>query len=662
MRKRLRDSLVPEVVLWWLFFASRLVDILILPAYNDEAATIQFSRYIPQGQLSWVLTLLLRRDGKMLWPIVMRLFAPNGPESLWVLRAVTAVLLMLTFVSTMTLGRMLVSRTAGRLAGLFYIVSAMTFFNERQAWADNLMAAFSALAMVLTVMMIQTRRARYVLPLALTMLAATLSKVTGALVLGVPLAGVLVLTTDKQARWRTLLFASASVALVLGIMAALYALGGPLESPPEANQEQPFSRVVGALLGNACKVSTLCEGTSGVLAGIRPNFAISHVYGGWMWFLFGPPLVILVLGSLAWLGSRDWWRVVGFLWLVMLGRTIPLVSISGWISIRNFLYLPVPMIVLAALALVGLWRLPWRTRDTIKPALRTGYTAGVILLGLGAAFWTAPLDLAFVDEPQEVVVPPLHPYNCLYRDHFAFAYGYPEASQTLSDWMEVDPRPINVIAGHDRYIIPYWGPRLGDIEEWGKPHVTHVNVALWLIEDESVFFIDEVPARSLPDEPFGARTETVALHDIPCGEGVAIRVRRLVESGPEVQHAIYEAVFPNPNDEAEQYRAVATHLIDTGAEGAVVVYPPNQFDLLNSRLQWGTQLGGVYVVGDTWPLDPHEVEQSLGELAAEHGQLHVVLLEEDRGDPTHAIENWLSANMELVSEHWFGPVRLLSYK
>jgi hypothetical protein len=131
--------------------------------------------------------------------------------------------------------------------------------------------------------------------------------------------------------------------------------------------------------------------------------------------------------------------------------------------------------------------------------------------------------------------------------------------------------------------------------------------------------------------------------------------------GSEIRHSIYEVVFPNPNDHAEQYRAIALHLIDTGAEGAVVVYPPNQFDLLDSRLQWGTEISGVYAIGDSWPLDTQAVADTLEALAAEHAELQVVFLEETSGDPTGFIRNWLDENLTLVSQEWFGQVELLSY-
>ena len=166
----------------------------------------------------------------------------------------------------------------------------------------------------------------------------------------------------------------------------------------------------------------------------------------------------------------------------------------------------------------------------------------------------------------------------------------------------------------------------------------------------------------IPDEPFGATLETVDTFSAQCGDTeVLIRVQRIADEGPNIRQWIYEQLFANPNDIAEQYRAIALQLIDSGAEGAVVVYPPNQFHLLDSRLQWGTDIDGVYAVGDMWPLDTQAVADSLESLAAEHAELHVVLLEETRGDPTGFIREWLEEHLTLVSQEWFGSTELLHY-
>jgi hypothetical protein len=140
-----------------------------------------------------------------------------------------------------------------------------------------------------------------------------------------------------------------------------------------------------------------------------------------------------------------------------------------------------------------------------------------------------------------------------------------------------------------------------------------------------------------------------------------MRVRRLVDAGPELRDSIYGIVFPDPNDSEEQYRAIATHLIENGADGAVVVYPPHQRDLLASRLEWGTEIDGLFAIDDSWPLDTEAAAGLLEGLAAEHQDLHVVFLDETQGDPDGFIRGWLDDHLTFVSQEWFGPVELLHY-
>jgi hypothetical protein len=275
--------------------------------------------------------------------------------------------------------------------------------------------------------------------------------------------------------------------------------------------------------------------------------------------------------------------------------------------------------------------------------------------------WSLPTDVAFIRYPPSVVIPGYPIYECSDEQEVSYAYGYDDAAQTLRAWAESHPGRVNVVAANDKKIAPYWGPRVGTIREWrDRSQSLLSDVALWVLAGESVFFVDKVPVTPIPDEPYRATVETVAVHPLPC-QGAEVRVRRLVDPGPDVRHRIYEIVFPSPHEYADQYRAIAQHLIDSEAQGIAVVYPPHQLELLDARLQWGTTLDGVVVVGDSWPLDTVQAAETLESLAAEHGQLHVVLLQEDLGDPDHAIESWLDANMQRTSELWFGPVRLLSY-
>jgi hypothetical protein len=636
----------------WVFLATRLWNTLTLPTFMDEGSMISRARFIERGQ--FVFDPLIRK-GKWLQPAAMSLFSPDGPESLWLSRAVSALLALFSVAACISLGRMLASRDVGRLAGAFYIFPALGFFIERSAVSEVWMAGFSALALALTVRMILTRQTRYVLPLGLTMAAAFLSKISAATLLGVPLIAAWVLVRRAEDRWTSILRSGLSVAVSVAVVLTLYA-AALRQNPRRAAttwQSIPF--------GSACDWSEICEGIAPVLAEVGDNLGNVTTYGLWSWLLIGPPMLALAISSLAFLrGARG--RGIVFLWLTILIRAVPLIAVASWLPIRNFLSLLVPLAVLAAMTINEFRQLSHR--HVRRPLLRKGIAIVIAVGALIAPLWSLPLNVAFANKPQEVVVPPRDPYGCEARHRsYRYGHGYLEVSQTLQDWVASNRQRANVVAEHQRHMLSYWGPRVGDVEQWeDESDSLRVKVAQWLIESESVFFVDELPTRSIPDEPFGAILEPVAIHSIPCGDHHrSIRVRRLVADSPELRRSIYEIVFPSPNDVAEQYRAIALHLIDTQAEGAVIVYPPNQFDLLDDRLQWGTELNGVYALGDMWPLDAQLVEEELEDLSAEHRELHVILLAEESGDPAHVIETWLNAHMQLEQELGFGPVRVLNF-
>lgn len=651
--KRISASWLPEIGILWVFLASRLWNTLTLPSYMDEGSMLTRARFMERGQ--FVFDPLVR-IGKWLQPAAMSLFSPDGPESLWLSRAVTALLAMLSVAACISLGRMLASRNVGRLAGAFYIFPSLAFFVERHAVSDDWMAGFSALALALTVRMILTRQARYVLPLGLTMAAAFLSKISAATLLPVPFIAAWVLARRAEDRGTNLLRSGLSVALSVAVVGTLYAVALRQNPQPAATSWQ------GIPLGSICDWSKICEGIAPVLADLGHNLGNIIAYGMWAWMLVGPPMLALTISSLAFLrGTRG--RGIVFLWLTMLIRAVPLVVVASWLHIRNFLVQIVPLTVLAAMSISEFRQLSHR--HVKRPLLRKRIAIMIAGAALIAPLWSLPRNVTFATRPQEVFVPPRDPYNCELRHRsYRYGYGYLEVSQTLQDWIANDHRRANVIAEDGRHMLSYWGPRMGNVEGWDGSDSLRVKVAQWLIADELIFFVDEVPTRPIPtpmpDEPFGAILETVAVHPIPCGD-VSMRVRRLVADSPELRRSIYEIVFPSPNDVAEQYRAIALHLIDTQAEGAVVVYPPNQFELLDNRLQWGTELDGVYALGDMWPLNAQLVEEELEDLSAEHRELHVVLLAEENGDPEHVIETWLNTNMQLEEELWFGPVRVLNY-
>jgi hypothetical protein len=295
-----------------------------------------------------------------------------------------------------------------------------------------------------------------------------------------------------------------------------------------------------------------------------------------------------------------------------------------------------------------------------SPGQRKWATGLACLLAGAAVGWHLVTAVTWIRTPYAAGIPPPDSfiYDC--GDFSGYAYGYGRVRDALREWDRAHEGRTSVVAADRTFMGAYWGERVGGLEGWQEESALRVVLARWLGAGDTIFFVDEVPLNAIPDSPFGATLEEVAAISDPCGDDV-VRLRRMTGAGPEIQRDLYEVAFPDPNEIAEQYRAMAVYLIETGAQGAVVVYPPNQLDLLANRLAWGTELDGVYAIGDSWPLDTQAVASELEGLAAEHGDLHVVFYEETRGDREGTIRGWLDANMRPVSQDWFGPVELLHY-
>ena len=153
----------------------RLTDLYVLPVFADEGLHIQRARLFAADTPNYPFLMY----GKYFLSVLLALFDVGGPHGLWLARAVVAVMSMLSCAACMRLGQQLISRQVGLLAGLLYAVLPQAVFFERQALADSLMAAFGSLALVLTLCLVKRSSVKVMIGLALVLVLAILSKLTG---------------------------------------------------------------------------------------------------------------------------------------------------------------------------------------------------------------------------------------------------------------------------------------------------------------------------------------------------------------------------------------------------------------------------------------------------------------------------------------------------
>ena len=121
----------------------------------------------------------------------------------------------MSVVAGIAAGRRLWGPRTGFVFGLLYVACPFALFYDRLALTDPPMAAFAALALLLTVRLHEDPRPGLALLLCLALVAAVLTKATALLVVVIPLAGLLLLGPLEARRVRAFLLAILAAAAVL---------------------------------------------------------------------------------------------------------------------------------------------------------------------------------------------------------------------------------------------------------------------------------------------------------------------------------------------------------------------------------------------------------------------------------------------------------------
>ena len=195
-----------------LYLASRLFGLTRLPLFLDETQHIRWAVDIASGEK------LLRpwNYGKGLSVFLNALVFPWAFDRyLWASRALTVAFGALSLFAGIAAGRRLFDGATGLVFGLLCVACPFALFHDRLALTDPPMAAFAALALLLTVRLHDDPRPGPALLLALALVAAVLTKATALLVAVIPLAGLLLLGPIEKRRTRAFVLALAASAALL---------------------------------------------------------------------------------------------------------------------------------------------------------------------------------------------------------------------------------------------------------------------------------------------------------------------------------------------------------------------------------------------------------------------------------------------------------------
>lgn len=161
------------------YFATRLINLALLPIFTDEAIYIRWSQ-IGSRDAAWRFISLT--DGKQpLFTWIMMFFLKLFPfDPLITGRLVSVCAGFISLIGIITLSAELFrNRTAALMTGLLYVISPFSMMYDRMALYDSLVAALFIWSLYISVRLVRTLRFDTAMVLGLILGAAMLNKSSG---------------------------------------------------------------------------------------------------------------------------------------------------------------------------------------------------------------------------------------------------------------------------------------------------------------------------------------------------------------------------------------------------------------------------------------------------------------------------------------------------
>lgn len=616
----------------------RLVATMRLPLFVDEAIHILRAHRVVEGQIFFSDN--IRGIRKWLYPNMLALFRPMGPEGPWLARALSALAGAVAISACVALGNMVGDRRAGLLAGLLYAVLPLAVFHERQALADPVMAALTAVCLVLMVRL--ARRPRWWVALALGVLlaAACLTKLSALPFLVLPLVAVVVLAEGWEGRWRGLAFSGGALGVAVGLGWFVYQqfvrqreMGGAVRRVVRDNLRLLIGSGEAGDYANRLVVSL-------------PDYVETFVrYVGWV------PLALAGLAVV--------WAIAGkkrreVLFLIVPGLVFSLVPVlavrpAEALAPRYFLVNAAPLVVMVALA----WGLlvEW-VRAQGRMAAR--WVGGVVLVAmLVPAVW---FDASLIRDPAGA--PLARVDRGQYIEGQPSGYGHADvAAALLEAWHAGGEEELVVLTtGSAVWLQAYLGPRVAVIDSFG-PQTGYQEEALpgWLAGGP-VYIVEEWRVARLPSSVHGLQLADRGTY--MSGGG---RLSLFLVSGVEGPFAdrVYDSLAPDPAGMGGDYAALAGALAGDVTPRTVLVFPAGHAAALGEL----SDLDVRPLSPGGWPLERERVDALLDGLELGEGgtPLEVILVDEARTDPERVILLGLQRELYFERQEWFGLVHRLRY-
>lgn len=398
-----RTPYLPLLVIFLIFMAIRLHQLMSFPPFLDEIDHIAWSRDVYTfhpftGAI----------NGKLFGLWWLAPFGLYGDGVLWLARAVTLLFGLIGVAALYRLGRDLVSVEAGLWAALLYVISPFMFFYERLALMDSYTMTWGILLAWASVKWAKAPRARYAILCGIILIMPLLAKATGLMLVVVPILALLFLPPRiTKAHLKT-------AAIVYGIFAGFW---GPFYL---------FLRWRGySYFGTATNVVGTSETgnlVSRLLSNIGETIQIDVIY-------FTVPVVIGGIALALFLLIRHT-RIAAFILSLTLIPLGGLLLFATKMSAR-YIMLHVPFLILwLAVGLTLLARMV--KQKWLVP----------VIVGAWTLLFVIPFLSQYWRDPAQLVLTPLERLEYITSD--ASGYGLEDAAQVLKTQSSIPGQSVLV--------------------------------------------------------------------------------------------------------------------------------------------------------------------------------------------------------------------------
>jgi len=634
------------LILILLGFGVRIVDVMKIPFFSDEAWHLIRSHFILQGQ-----TFAGMDQNKWLYGYIVSWFNPTGPEGPWIARYINILWAVISLSACIGLGRLLDKPLTGLLAGLIYSVVPLTVFHERQALTDPQVTAFAALSMIFMVKLAKTRRWQWGALLIAALILGRATKPTILPFMLLPLVATALwmlpanhftlkpLFEDKFANWKRmtvpLVFSVLSIIAVLAFGEGLIAVASASGISPRDQVSVESTNTIISLIGTPELIPRLQDDLT-VLIDAALRYA-------------GLVAVLGVVMALIWAAARrEKWREVLFL----LGPAVVFVSMviiaerptsTGEIATRYLLINMVAFSVLSALGLRITAERIGQANIQLEPIFLGGSILAILIPSLiwDVGMITDPVNLAWNKYDRRVY----------FEDTTSGYYHMGAVDWLLDEWRHNDGDRQHTVGGPKTmlWVQSYLGPRVGEFKSiiFDSPEQTY-QIALWLNSGDDVFLIESPEERRFEPGPNGTELEYLTEWESLFGPQ---RLYRVVGAREELATDIYDLLGDDPEFMQQDYSAVGASLEANGI-AKVLIYPYDHAPILSQYT--GAEV--LAVPGNTWPLTAQSVEEGIASLDLNEGSIFaVVTYDPPSTDPSRLVSSTLHTEAYRIGQaEWFG--------